>query len=118
MATILGDVQWDALLKELYPSGVPEEMLQRGHWFLANVQKDTDAYGEYMVIPVVYSGPAGRSASISELLSSTGPIDATKSRKFTPSLVEDYAATWINELTMLKASNDRGAFVNARKFEI
>lgn len=116
--TILGDVQWDALLKELYPDGVPQEMLQRGHWFLSNVTKDTDAYGEYMVIPVVYAGPAGRSASIADLLGSTGPIGPTKSKKFTPSLVEDYAATWINELTMLKASNDRGAFVNARKFEI
>jgi len=118
MATSLGDVQWDALLKELYPSGVPEDMLQRDHTFLSMVSKDSDAYGEYMVIPVVYSGPSGRSASISSLLSSTGPIGPTKSVKFTPSIVEDYAATWINELTMKKASNDRGAFVNARKFEI
>lgn len=118
MATVLGDVQWDALLKELYPSGVPEEMLQRDHTFLSMVSKDTDAYGEYMVIPVVYSGPAGRSASIADLLSSTGPIAPTKSAKFTPSIVEDYGATWINELTMKKAMNDRGAFVNARKFEI
>lgn len=118
MATVLGDVQWDALLKELYPSGVPEEMLQRDHTFLSMVSKDTDAYGEYMVIPVVYSGPSGRSASIADLLSSTGPIGPTKSAKFTPSIVEDYAATWINELTMKKAMNDRGAFVNARKFEI
>lgn len=118
MATSLGDVQWDAFLKELYPSGVPEDMLQRDHTFLSMVSKDTDAFGEYMVIPVVYSGPAGRSASISALLSSTGPISPTKSVKFTPSIVEDYGATWINELTMKKAGNDRGAFVNARKFEI
>jgi hypothetical protein len=118
MGTILGDVQWDALLKELYPSGVPQDMLQRDHTFLSMVSKDTDAYGEYMVIPVVYGGPSGRSASIADLLSATGPIGATKSAKFTPSIVEDYAATWINELTMKKASNDRGAFVNARKFEI
>jgi hypothetical protein len=118
MATILGDVQWDALLKELYPSGVPEDMLQRDHTFLSMVSKDTDAYGEYMVIPVMISGPSGRSADIATLLSATGPISPSQSRKFTPSLVEDYAATWINELTMLKASNDRGAFVNARKSEI
>lgn len=118
MATILGDVQWDALLKELYPTGVPEDMLSRDHQFLSMVSKDTDAYGEYMVIPVMISGPSGRSADIATLLSSTGPIGPSQSRKFTPSLVEDYAATWINELTMLKASNDRGAFVNARKSEI
>jgi len=122
MATVLGDVQWDALLKELYPSGVPEEMLQRDHTFLSMVSKDTDAYGEYMVIPVVYAGPAGRSADIATLLGGSGnafsPIGPTKSAKFNVSLVEDYGATWINELTMLKSANDRGAFVNARKFEI
>jgi hypothetical protein len=118
MATVLGDVQWDALLKELYPSGVPEEMLSRDHWFLSNVSKDTEAYGEYMVIPVVYSGPSGRSANIASLLSDTGPIGPTKSAKFNVSIVEDYGATWINELTMKKAMNDRGSFVNARKFEI
>lgn len=118
MATVLGDVQWDALLKELYPAGVPEDMLQRDHTFLSMVSKDTNAYGEYMVIPVVYSGPSGRSADISTLLSATGPIGPTQSAKFTPSIVEDYSATWINELTMMKAMNDRGAFVNARKFEI
>lgn len=122
MATVLGDVQWDALLKELYPSGVPEEMLARDHTFLSMVSKDTDAYGEYMVIPVVYAGPAGRSADIATLLGGSGnsfsPIGPSKSAKFNVSLVEDYGATWINELTMLKAGNDRGAFVNARKFEI
>jgi hypothetical protein len=118
MATVLGDVQWDALLKELYPSGVPEDMLQRDHTFLSMVSKDTDAYGVYMVIPVVYGGPSGRSADIASLLGSTGPIGPTRSAKFTPSIVEDYGATWINELTMKKAMNDRGAFVNARKFEI
>lgn len=118
MPTVLGDVQWDALLKELYPSGVPEAMLQRDHTFLSMVNKDTDAYGEYMVIPVVYAGPSGRSADIAALLGSTGPIGPTKSAKFNVSIVEDYGATWINELTMKKAMNDRGAFVNARKFEI
>lgn len=118
MATVLGDVQWDALLKELYPSGLPEAMLQRDHAFLSMVKKDSDAYGEYMVIPVVYAGPAGRSADIASLLGSTGPISPTRSAKFNVSLVEDYGATWINELTMMKAMNDRGAFVNARKFEI
>ncbi len=119
MPTVLGDVQWDALLKELYPSGVPEEMLQRDHTFLSMVSKDTEAYGEYMVIPVVYAGAAGRSADIAKLLDTTGgPIGPTKSAKFNVSIVEDYGATWINELTMKKAMNDRGAFVNARKFEI
>jgi hypothetical protein len=118
MATVLGDVQWDALLKELYPDGLPAEIMMRKHLFMSKVGKDGEAYGEYMVIPVVYDNPAGRSATIADLLGSTGPIGPTKSVKFSVSLASDYAATWINELTIRKAANDRGAFVNARKFEV
>lgn len=120
--TILSATQWDAFLKELYPSGVPEEILQRDHTFLSMVGKDTEAYGDYLVIPVTYGLPSGRSANIATLLGGSGnsfsPIGPTKSAKFNVSVIEDYAATWIDELTMLKAANDRGSFVNARKFEI
>jgi hypothetical protein len=118
MATVLGDVQWDALLKELYPGGLPAEIMMRKHVLLTKMQKDGEAYGEYMVIPVVYDNPAGRAGKIEELLANTGPIGPTKSAKFNVSLASDYAATWINELTIRKAANDRGAFVNARKFEV
>lgn len=128
MATplVLGDVQWDAFLKELYPEGVPQDLLTRKHPFLSMVQKDGNTTGEYMVIPVMYDQPTGRSATISTLLnttssqptSTTSPISPTKSAKFTPSLVEDYAATWLNMLTVYKTMNDRGAFVEARKREI
>lgn len=118
MATVLADVQWDALLKELYPDGLPAEIMMRKHVLMSKLRKDGEAYGEYMVIPVVYDNPAGRSADIASLLGSTGPIGPTKSVKFNVSLASDYAATWINELTMRKAANDRGAFVNARKFEV
>lgn len=118
MATVVGDVQWDAMLKELYPDGVPQEMLMRNHAFMTMVPKDDNATGEYMVIPVVYDLPPGRSATIATLLGATGPIGASKHTKFTPSLVEDYAATWLNMLTVYKTANDRGSFVEARKFEI
>jgi len=119
MSTVLGDVQWNALLKELYPDGLPAEIMMRKHVFLSKVQKDGDAYGDHMAIPVVYDNPAGRSATIAQVLGSTdSPIGPTKSIKFLVSLASDYAATWINELTIRKAANDRGAFVNARKFEV
>jgi hypothetical protein len=118
MAQVVGDVQWDALLKELYPSGVPGELMQRNHPFMSLVPKDTNATGEYMVIPVVYDLPPGRSALIETVLSANGPIGASKHVKFTPSLVEDYAATWLNMLTVYKTANDRGSFVEMRKREI
>ena len=118
MATVLGDVQWNALLKELYPDGLPAEIMMRKHVLLAKLQKDGDAYGDHMVIPVVYDNPSGRSADIATLLGAGGPIGPTQSKKFLVSLATDYAGTWINELTIRKAANDRGSFVNARKFEV
>lgn len=118
MATVVGDVQWDAMLKELYPEGVPTELMQRNHSFMSLVPKDTNATGEYMVIPVVYDLPPGRSADIATVLGASGPIGASKHVKFQPSLVEDYAATWLNMLTVYKTSNDRGSFVEMRKREI
>lgn len=119
MPTVLGDVQWAALLKELYPDGLPESILQRRHVLMSRLMKDSEAYGDHMVIPVVYDNPSGRSASIASVLdTSAGPIGPTRSAKFLVFLMSDYAATWINELTIRKAANDRGAFVNSFRFEI
>lgn len=118
MSTVLGDVQWNALLKELYPDGLPAQIMMRKHVFLSKIKKDGDAYGDHIVVPVVFENPAGRSADITQLLGANGPISPTLSRKFLVFLASDYAATWINELTIRKAANDRGSFVNARKFEI
>jgi hypothetical protein len=108
----------DALLKELYPAGLPEEIMMRNHPFMTMVPKSGEAYGEYIVVPVVYAWPPGRSADIAQLLDSTGPIGASKHVKFNVTLVEDYAATWLDALTMEKMANNKGAFVEARKFEV
>src|SRR5262245_752031 len=118
MATTLGDVQWASLLKELYPEGLPAQILMRRHVLLSKMQKDSDAYGDHIKVPVIYDNPAGRSAQIASLLGATGPVGPTQSKNFNVFLVEDYAAAYFNELTVMKASNDRGAFVNAMRFEI
>lgn len=118
MSQVLQDVNWDALFKELYPGNLPAELMQRKHPFLSMVPKSGEAYGEYIVVPVLIDGPSGRSAKIEDLLASNGPIGPSKSRKFNVSLVEDYAGHWLNELTLRKTANDRGAFVAARKHEV
>jgi hypothetical protein len=92
--------------------------MARKHPFLSMVPKQGEAYGEKIVVPVTYDLPSGRSAGIAALLGSTGPITPTRSAKFEVELASDYAATWIDELTMRKAASDRGSFVNARKFEV
>lgn len=118
MATVLSTVQWDAFLKELYPAGLPFDIMSRKHPFLNMVPKQGEAYGEYIVVPVTYDMPSGRSADIATLLGATGPIGPTRSAKFQVSLASDYAGTWIDELTIRKAASDKGSFVNARKFEV
>jgi len=118
MATVVGDVQWNALLKELYPPGLPTDMMLRNHPFMSLVPKDDNATGDHMVIPVIYDLPPGRSAGIGTVLGASGPIGPSKHVKFLCFLASDYAATWLNMLTVYKTANDRGAFVEARKMEI
>ena len=117
--TTLTTINWAAFLKELYPDGLPETIMMRNHLFLERVKKDGEAYGVDIVIPVTVTNPSGRTADIATLLGTTNsPISPTVSRAFRVQLASDYAATYIDELTMRKAANDRGAFVNARQFEI
>jgi len=119
MSNVVGDVAWDAMLKELYPPGLPQDLMLRNHPFMSLVPKDDNATGEYMVIPVIYDLPPGRSADPAQVFNSTtGPVDSSKHTKFTPKLFEDYAATYLNMLTVYKTANDRGSFVEARKMEI
>ena len=119
MSNVVGDVAWDAMLKELYPPGLPQDLMLRNHPFMSLVPKDDNATGEYMVIPVIYDLPPGQSADPAQVFNSTtGPVDSSKHTKFTPKLFEDYAATYLNMLTVYKTANDRGSFVEARKMEI
>lgn len=118
MSQVLTAAQWAALWKELYPGNLPLEALQHKHTFMSKVKKKGEAYGDKIITPVVYSLPSGRSARIQTVLGTNGPIGPTKSARFESELASDYAGTWIDELTMKKASSDRGAFVAARKKEV
>jgi hypothetical protein len=117
MGTVVTVTELDAVMKELYPDGVPWEIMQAAHPLLAMMQQDSNAYGEYIVVPVHYDLSPGRSANIATLLGADGPIGANKTLKFNVTIVEDYAASWLDSLTLKKMANDRGAFVEARKFE-
>jgi hypothetical protein len=118
MAIVLTSAQWTALFKELYPTGAALDALQHKHVFLSKVAKKGDAFGDYIPVPLVYTLPSGRSARIQSVLDANGPIGPTKSVRFEVALASDYAGTWLDELTMKKASSDRGAFVATRKKEV
>jgi hypothetical protein len=105
MSQVLTATQWDALWKELYPNKAALDALQHKHVFMSKVRKQGEAYGEYIPVPVVYGLPSGRSAKIGTVLGSTNsPIGPTRSARFNVELASDYAGTWIDELTMKKAS--------------
>lgn len=108
----------DAVLKELYPSGVPEDLATKKHTFVRMVPKQGGFTGESMVVPMLYDYPGGRSATISVLLDSAGPIAQSRHIKMNITRAKDYAATWIDSETIKATGDDKGAFVKARQYEV
>lgn len=119
MATTVDLTQLDAVIKELYPSGVPEDLATKKHTLLRMMRKEGGWTGDNLAIPALYDYPGGRSADISVLLASTGPIGASKNVKFNVNTrAKDYAATWLDGEMMKAADGDLGSFVKGREYEI
>ena len=108
----------DAVLKELYPAGVPQDLALKKHTFMRMVRKEGGFTGEQMVVPMLYDYPGGRSATISTLLDSTGPIGASKHVRLNVTRAKDYAGTWIDAETIKATGDDKGAFVRGRQYEV
>lgn len=117
MATVVDMTQFDAWLKELYPSGVPQDLALKNHVFLSKVRKEGNFVGEQIVWPILYEYPQGRSATIATVLGASGPIGASKGVRMNVTRSKDYAATFIDSETIM-ATTDMGAFASARKFEL
>lgn len=118
MALTVGDVQVDAYLKELYPDGLPADLMMRKHPFLSLVPKDTDAEGEYIVVPVQIDTNPGRSGTAANAFDETnGPAGVSASTKFICNLKSDFALVMLNMLTVYKTQSNRGSFMAARKLE-
>jgi hypothetical protein len=106
---------FDAMLKELYPSGVPQNVAMKRHPFMSMVKKVDDFEGDNLVIPIYYGNPGGRSATFSSAKDNTG---ASRSAKWNLTQMSDYGVIQIEALTIRASRSNRGAFVNARKTEI
>jgi len=104
-----------AMLKELYPAGVPQNVAVKRHPFLSMLKKMDDFEGDALVLPIFYENPGGRSATFG---SSQTYSNASKSKKWVLSQIPDYATVKMDALTIRASRSNKGAFVNARKTEI
>jgi hypothetical protein len=104
-----------AVLKTLYPTGVPLDLTYNDHPFLAMVSKDFNFYGENKKVPLKYANSSGRSANFSTAQSNANNV---KAKAFLITRDKDYAVAKIQNELILAAKNNAGAFVDALKFEM
>jgi hypothetical protein len=105
------------MLKTLYPSGVPKDMVYKNNPLLGMLPKKTDVRGDYIKIPIRYGNPQGRSAVLATAISNKS---ASKYKAFlipTP-LPEDYGVISLDRQTIMLARGNSGAFADAQQSEI
>ncbi len=112
---VMGTAGFDAMLKELYPAGVPQNVATKRHPFLSMVRKVDDFEGDNLVIPIFYENPTGRGALFA---TAQGNAQPSQSIKWNLTQQSDYAVILIDALTIRASRSNKGAFVNARKTEI
>ena len=103
------------MLKQLYPDEAIRQMGYLSNPFYALVARDTDFVGEVSKEPIVVSAVQNRSATFS-----TANTSATNSitRAFLLSRVQNYSNAYIANEILLASMSDKGAFLQALKFEI
>jgi hypothetical protein len=108
-------VNMAAILKTLYPSGVPLDLTYNDRPLLAMMKKSFAFYGENAKVPLKYANSSGRSAAFATAQSNANNV---KSIAFTVTRDKDYAVAKIQNELILAARNNAGAFVEAVKFEM
>jgi len=112
---ILNGNTFDAMLKELYPGNVPQNLAMKRHPFLSMVKKVDDFEGDNLVIPVYYENPASRSVNFTTAQANAA---SSSSVKWGLSQMMDYSVISIDALTIRQSRSNTGAFVRARQTEI
>lgn len=117
MGATLDLTAFDAMMKEMYPPGVPEEVAYRRHTWLQKIEKRDDFEGDAYVVPIIIGGPQGRSAKLANAITN---MASSTQKKFviTPGASNaDYVAWKIDARTLYASRSNKGAFVRARKHE-
>jgi hypothetical protein len=108
-------VNMAAILKQVYPSGLPKDLTYKDNPFLALVPKETDFYGEYKKVPLKYAPNAGRSATFSTAQTNSSYI---RNAAFLLDRESDYGVAQLSNELILASKNNAGAFISALKQEI
>jgi hypothetical protein len=104
-----------ALLKDIYPKGLPLDLTYQDYPFLALIPRDESFYGDSMKLPVKYGNNPGRSASFGAAQSNS---NYTKNVAFFLERASDYAVAKLTNEEMEAAEVDQGAFVRTLQHEI
>jgi len=103
------------VLKTLYPSGVPLNLVYKDHPFYAMVKKYESFGGEDMKIPLIYGNPQGRSATFA---TAQANVTNAKTTAFNITRVSDYAIARITNEAIEASMGNEAAFIEGLKLEI
>lgn len=105
------------LLKEVYPNGLPKDIVYKNAPLLAVLPKDTTAegYGKQIHIPLRYADPQGRSANFTKARTAQ---TASSFKGFNVTLVNDYGSVVIDGEVIDRMKTDKGSFLRALKPEV
>lgn len=104
-----------ALLKDIYPKGLPLDLTYQDYPFLALMPRDEAFYGDSMKLPVKYGNNPGRSATFGTAQANS---NYTKNVAFFLERSSDYAVATLTNEEMEAAEVDQGAFVRTLQHEI
>lgn len=104
-----------AILKTIYPQGVPMSMVYQDFPLFAMLPKIESFYGENLKLPVKYANNSGRSATFSNAVSAASN---TKTVAFLLTRIKDYGYATIENEVLEASRNNAGAFVEALKLEM
>jgi hypothetical protein len=104
-----------AILKTIYPQGLPKDATYKDNPLLALMPKATDFYGEDAKAPLKYAPNAGRSSTFSTAQSNSSNV---KNVAFRYTRNSDYAVARVTNELILASKNNSGAFISGLKQEI
>lgn len=107
---------FDAFLKEIYPSVRVQAHAKRKRPLLEWMPMADEFYGDTYVVPVLLEDPQGRSAALSTAITNA---ETTKQQKFViTARQKDYGVVEIEGEAIMAASKDVGSFIRAKDPQI
>lgn len=104
-----------ALLKEMYPEDVLQNLVYESNPLLAMIPKDEDAAGEYVKVPLIYGNPQNRSATFSN---ANAGSSGTALQAFLLTYAENYSIASVTGKVARASRNNEGAFAKALELEM